>query len=312
MGIPKIASYALPSPEEIPAASVPWTPDAQRAAVLVHDMQRYFLRPFDIDSAPIAPLIENISRLLQRCRALGIPVFYTAQRGNQDPRDRGLQADFWGDGMDAVAEHEAIVEALQPQPGDIHLVKHRYSAFQRSNLLSLLQARDRDQLVICGVYAQIGCLLTAGEAFQHDIEAFLVADAVAAYSREKHDLAINYVAHCCGVSMSTDRVLEHLNGESSGQTVQAVKDAPGLTLTLEQMRADIAELIHESPDQVMLDDNLMDLGLDSMRLMSLLERWSHQGVELDFSLVAERLTLGGWWELAQVAQGREPMPSQAR
>lgn len=300
MGIPKIASYALPSPEEIPAASVPWTPDAQRAAILVHDMQRYFLRPFDLDSAPIAPLIENISRLLQRCRDLGIPVFYTAQRGNQDRRDRGLQADFWGDGMEAIAEHEAIVEALQPQPGDIQMVKHRYSAFQRSNLLSLMQARGRDQLVICGVYAQIGCLLTAGEAFQHDIEAFLVADAVAAYSREKHDLAVNYVAHCCGVSMSTDRVLDHLNDGSTEQ------ETPRRALTLEQMRADIAELIHESPDQVMLDDNLMDLGLDSMRLMSLLERWSRQGVELDFSLVAERLTLGGWWELAQAAQGHQP------
>ena len=309
MGIPRIASYALPLPEEIPAASVPWTPDAQRAAVLVHDMQRYFLRPFDVDSAPIAPLIENISRLLQRCRELGVPVFYTAQHGNQDRRDRGLQADFWGDGMEAIPEHEAIVEALQPQPGDIQLTKHRYSAFQRSNLLSLMQARGRDQLVICGVYAQIGCLLTAGEAFQHDIEAFLVADAVAAYSREKHDLAVNYVAHCCGVSMSTDRVMEHLN---DGAAAESANTSPKLALTLEQMRADIAELIHESPDDVMLDDNLMDLGLDSMRLMSLLERWSRQGVELDFSLVAERLTLGGWWDLAQVAQGREPTPPDVR
>lgn len=210
MGIPGIASYSLPSADEVPAASVPWTPDSERSAILVHDMQRYFMRPFNVEEAPIAPMIDNIARLLQRSRQLGIPVFYTAQRGNQERRDRGLQADFWGDGMDAVESHEAIVAELAPQPGDITLVKHRYSAFQRSNLLQLMQARGRDQLLICGVYAQIGCLLTAGEAFQHDIQPFMVADAVAAYSREKHDLAINYVAHCCGVSMMTDDVLKYL------------------------------------------------------------------------------------------------------
>lgn len=301
MGIPRIASYPLPTPEDIPAARVPWTPDPHRAAILVHDMQQYFIAAFEPGSAPIAPMTDNIARLLQRGRELGMPVFYTAQRGNQERRDRGLQADFWGGGMQAAAEHEKIIDALVPQSGDIQLVKHRYSAFQRSNLLPLMQARGRDQLIICGVYAQIGCMLTAAEAFQHDIEAFLVADAVAAYSRENHDLAVNYVSHCCGVSMTTERVLEHLHGNATD-----TQEGDTLILTLEQMRADIAEMIHESPDEVRLDDNLMDLGLDSMRVMSLLERWGRQGVDLDFSRIAERLTLAGWWELAQIAQGREP------
>ena len=36
----------------------------------------------------------------------GIPVFFTAQEGNQDRRDRGLQADLWGPGMRDIPDHE--------------------------------------------------------------------------------------------------------------------------------------------------------------------------------------------------------------
>lgn len=83
-----------------------------------------------------------------------------------------------------------------------------------------------------------------------------------------------------------------------------VTHAQPMRLTLQQMRADIAALLHEDPEEVLLDDNLMDLGLDSLRVMSLLERWARQGVELDFSRIAERVTLAGWWELAQSVQGQ--------
>ena len=49
-------------------------------------------------------------------------------------------------------------------------------------------------------------------------------------------------------------------------------------LTLEDMRADIAEMVYDEPENIELDDNLMDLGLDSMRVMTLVERWDKKGV----------------------------------
>lgn len=210
MGVPRIASYPLPEKSALPAAKVDWQPDASRAALLIHDMQQYFLAAFDEGESPINPVIANIKAIVERCRVLGIPVFYTAQRGNQQRCDRGLQADFWGPGMKADPAHESIVPSLAPQDDDFVLVKHRYSAFQRSNMLTLMQARQRDQLIVCGVYAQIGCQISAAEAFQHDIEPFFVADAVAAYSQAHHEQAVNYVAGCCGVSLMTDDVLAAL------------------------------------------------------------------------------------------------------
>ncbi|WP_421567204.1 isochorismatase family protein [Stenotrophomonas sp. PD6] len=210
MALPSIAPYALPTADELPAPRGPWQPQPARIALLVHDMQRYFLAAYGTDAAPLAPAVANIARLVAHCRAQGIPVFYTAQRGNQDRRDRGLQADLWGPGMQASADHETILEALAPAAGDHVLVKHRYSAFQRSTLETMMRARGRDQLLVTGVYAHIGCTATVAEAFQRDIEAFIAADAVADFSRDDHDHALRWIARTCGVPMTTDQLLERL------------------------------------------------------------------------------------------------------
>ncbi|HEL3783869.1 TPA: isochorismatase family protein [Stenotrophomonas maltophilia] len=210
MALPRITDYPLPTAAELPQARGPWRPKRDRVALLVHDMQRYFLAAFDAGSAPLRPAVDNIMRLLAHCRAHGIPVFYTAQHGDQDRRDRGLQADLWGPGMRRSADHEPIIEALAPQPGEHVLVKHRYSAFQRSNLETLMRVRGRDQLLVTGVYAHIGCTATVVEAFQRDIEAFIAADAVADFSRADHDQALHWIARTSGVPMTTDQLLEVL------------------------------------------------------------------------------------------------------
>ncbi|MFU0504814.1 phosphopantetheine-binding protein [Pseudaminobacter sp. NGMCC 1.201702] len=75
-----------------------------------------------------------------------------------------------------------------------------------------------------------------------------------------------------------------------------------MSITLERMRADIAAMIHEEPEAIGLDDNLMDLGLDSMRLLNLILLWQEAGVDLEFGEFAERFTLVGWWEAVQKRQ----------
>lgn len=209
-GLPLVPAYALPSEDELPASRPPWSLDRGRAALLVHDMQRYFLRPYDPDAAPVPDLVAHIAALITTARAVGVPVFYTAQRGDQDRRDRGLQADLWGPGMSRLPEHQDILSELAPAEGDFVLTKHRYSAFQRSNLETLMRARGRDQLLVCGLYAHIGCQLTAAEAFQRDIEPFLVADALADFSREQHMGALKWAASTCAGVMSTRRALDRL------------------------------------------------------------------------------------------------------
>lgn len=210
MGLPTIEQYVLPGADELPTARASWTPDTARIALLVHDMQRYFLRPFAPDAAPLKPAVANLVRLIAHCRARDIPVFYTAQKGNQLRADRGLQADLWGPGMHAIPEHETIIDELAPVADDQVLVKHRYSAFQRSNLETLMRARGRDQLLVTGVYTHIGCTATVVEAFQLDIEPFIAADASADFTRDDHLGALHWIARTCGVPMTTEQLLKAL------------------------------------------------------------------------------------------------------
>lgn len=218
MSLPKIRSYSLPTEAELPAGRVGWKPDPARAALLVHDAQRYFLAPYE--GSPVPEMVANIAALADAARAVGVPVFYTAQPGHQAAEERGLLTEFWGDGIGAVIEEDPraaeVVPELAPKPGDSVLTKWRYSAFQRSTFTEQLAEAGRDQLLITGVYAHIGCQATAVEAFMRDIQPFLVGDAVADFSRERHDQACEYVAQRCGALTTTAIALAALGPIHAG------------------------------------------------------------------------------------------------
>lgn len=68
-------------------------------------------------------------------------------------------------------------------------------------------------------------------------------------------------------------------------------------LTLDRMRADLAAILYEDIEEIDVDDDLMELGLDSIRAMSLLAGWSELGVRCGFTdLAAAEPTLNGWWK----------------
>ncbi|MFE0449737.1 isochorismatase family protein [Streptomyces sp. NPDC058914] len=85
----------------------------------------------------------------------------------------------------------------------------RHNAFLRSHLGRLLRSERRDQLIICGVHAHLGVLLTAADAVMNDIQPFVVADAVADFSAEEHTLALRWAARS-GVVCTTDGLLRGL------------------------------------------------------------------------------------------------------
>ena len=205
-----IPPYDLPGEDELPAAVPSWRPSARRAVLLVHDMQRFFLRPYAPAESPRRHLVAHVARLRETCAALGVPVAYTAQKGGMTASQRGLLADFWGPGMSADPVDQLVIEELRPGSEDWRFAKWRYSAFTRSALLATLRAHGRDQLIVCGVHAGVGVLTTAMDAFSHDIQPFVLADAVADRSAERHRQALDDAARCCAVVLSTRQVLDAL------------------------------------------------------------------------------------------------------
>lgn len=204
-GIPSIQAYPMPKLAQLPANKAQWAIDPNRAVLLVHDMQRYFLKPF---AAPLRDeLVSNVAALCSRSRKNAVPVAFSAQPGGMTAEQRGLLNDFWGPGMKVDLEDRKVVDELEQSESDWMTPKLRYSAFFQSGLLKRMRDAGRDQLVICGVYAHIGVLSTAIESFTNDIQTFLVADAVADFSEQEHQLALTYAAQRCAVLCTTQETL---------------------------------------------------------------------------------------------------------
>lgn len=273
-------------PSEIPTSRVSWQFDPHRAALLVHDMQDYFLDFYDHQTAPVPRLFAHVQRLIQLARNTGMPVYYTAQLVQQTPIERGLLTDMWGPGLTAYPGREAIYAAIAPKPGDRVLDKWRYSAFQRSDLEILLNRQGRHQLVICGVYAHIGCLMTASEAFMRDIQPFFVADALADFSEQKHKMALEYVAQCCGKVVLTEELAPSSTSRHRPASMAA-------------LCAQVAQSLQIPQADLQPQDNLIDWGLDSIRIMAFVEQWRQAGVNLNFMQLAQEPTLEAWWSLLQ-------------
>jgi len=253
MAIPSLMPYAVPT--EWAANRVDWTLEPARAALLIHDMQDYFLDFWGADSPFVAALVERLAALCAHCRALGIPVIYTAQPGEQAAADRALLNDLWGPGLTRAPTRQGIVAGLAPQAGDTVLTKWRYSAFQRSPLEHLLAELRRDQLIIGGVYGHIGCLMTA-----------------------------------CDAPPRAPPCREVLSLGSGG------------AFSREALQARLLSLLDEVDEPFDADANLLDYGLDSIQVMTLLSEWRERGLELTFTDLARTPTLNGWWALIQ-AQG---------
>lgn len=304
MTIPQLPSYPMPTAIDFPVNRVGWEAQATRSALLIHDMQDYFLNFFDVQQSPVTELLQNIVALKAHCRSLGIPVFYTAQVVEQSEKDRGLLTDVWGPGLSAHPGQEAITELLIPDGSDHVLTKWRYSAFQRTELQTLLQQEGRNQLIICGVYGHIGCLTTACDAFMNDIQSFLVGDAIADFSVDYHHMTMNYVAQRCGITLPNQTVTQMLSSSTSSsytslngsKTLPQTETLSPISVT-QVLRQQLGELLQRPSLQVSPEENLLDSGLDSIRLMSLVEIWRSKGAEVSFADLAEKPTILAWSQL---------------
>ncbi|AKF08721.1 isochorismatase family protein [Sandaracinus amylolyticus] len=216
MALPTIAPYELPTPRSWPECRARWTLEPSRAALLVHDMQAYFLRPFDPSASPLRPVLEHVRALVGACARVGVPALFSVQPGEQSRDERGLLWDLWGPG---IVEHPSLAK-LGLDVGEIDadalIPKRRYSAFFETRLHDRLRTLGRDQLMITGIYAHIGCLTTAVDGCMRGVQPFFLADATADFSREDHEIALRQVARTAGVVLTTSdalRALEPSRGE---------------------------------------------------------------------------------------------------
>lgn len=163
------------------------TLDSKSSALLVVDMQKFFLEPSSPTFTSGGPaILPNIGKLINTFRVAKRPVIYTRHVHNPGGIDAGIMG-WWWDGMclEGTPESE-IHDQIAPLPGEKVIDKHRYSAFYNTDLETVLRCQKIEDLVIAGVMTNMCCESTARDAYYRDYRVFFPADATASDNEEMH------------------------------------------------------------------------------------------------------------------------------
>ena len=158
-----------------------------RAALLVIDMQKYFLDPASptFTCGGLA-VLDNIAALIAAFRAAGRPVIYTRHVHNPDGSDLGIM-DWWWEGKCYEGTPESEVhDRIAPLPGEKQIQKHRYSGFYNTDLETVLRCQGITDLAIAGIMTNMCCESTARDAYYRDYRVFFPADATGSVTEEMH------------------------------------------------------------------------------------------------------------------------------
>lgn len=193
-------------------------------ALLVVDMQNDFCADGGLvsrdgrDVTPAQQLATRLPRLIDSARAAGVlPVFIRSEytcAGNPWLSDAWLEqavrerhggyttipvcepgkwsADWYGD--------------LRPGPGEPVVTKHRYDAFQGTELDLLLRSRGIRTLVMTGVVTNVCVESTARAGFMRDYYIVMVDDGCAAYVAEDHAHTLRNIRRFFGVVSTIDEL----------------------------------------------------------------------------------------------------------
>jgi bifunctional isochorismate lyase/aryl carrier protein len=63
--------------------------------------------------------------------------------------------------------------------------------------------------------------------------------------------------------------------------------------------ARLGQMVEDANEDIGWDDNLIDFGLDSVRVMELVADWKAAGIDISFEDLARRPTPAHWWSLLE-------------
>lgn len=180
----------------------------RRCALLVLDMQRYFLDESSHAFVPSAKaILPGINRLVEAFRERALPIVFT--RHVNTYTDAGMMSRWWRD-IIAQATPESEIALELDDTGAITLVKAQYDAFFETGLEAVLRKSVVTQVVISGVMTHLCCETTARSAFVHGFEVFFTVDGTATYNEAFHEATLLNLAHGFALPVLVDEVLAGL------------------------------------------------------------------------------------------------------
>jgi ureidoacrylate peracid hydrolase len=194
----------------------------QRTALVVVDMQNYFMAPGQpacTDSA--REIVPTVNRLARALRSAGGTVVWIQTEAL--PRDAGdwatVYAIYSPEAQEARYRRLAregdgfsLWPSLDVQPGDERVIKLRYSAFLpgASDIEERLRARGVDTVLIAGVATNVCCESTARDSMMRGFHTVMVPDALAATTDQEHAASLIAFYLYFGDVLSSDEIIARL------------------------------------------------------------------------------------------------------
>lgn len=167
--------------------------ELRRAALLVLDMQNYFLDPGSHACVPAAAaMVPRLAALAAAFHQAGRPLVFS--RHVNTPHDAGMMGRWWAQLLTREDPLSQIIPAFDTRTGLV-LEKSQYDAFKGTELEAYLRRQGVEQVVIGGVMAHLCCESTARGAFMRGFEVFFLVDGTASYTAALHAGTLHSLAH---------------------------------------------------------------------------------------------------------------------
>jgi ureidoacrylate peracid hydrolase len=190
-------------------------------ALVVVDMQNGFVSPegsyakLGMNISHYRTIIPKIRELIDYCRRVGIPIFYT-------------EAVREASGIDLLTHVHVLlprsreethkvpicirgtwdgntVDELKPTDEDHLIIKRRDGAFQDTELRMWLQSLGVNTLVFCGVDTSICVETSLREAFNLGYDVMLISDATASGNQQHYKTTLERVGNYYGIALNFER-----------------------------------------------------------------------------------------------------------
>ena len=198
------------------------TIDPRRTALLVIDMQNYFVKPGHQSEVPLArEIVPNINRLAAELRRRGGHVVWI-RNTTADTRESWsnyhdyLQTPERSErrlkSMDIGADGYEYWHLNDIRPEDAQVTKKRYSAFLQgsSDIERHLRDRGIDTVLITGTATNVCCESSARDAMMCNFKTIMVSDGLATQTDEEHNASLSAFYGQFGDVQTVDEVLESL------------------------------------------------------------------------------------------------------
>jgi ureidoacrylate peracid hydrolase len=196
----------------------------QHAAVLLVDVQNDFcaeggaMHREGRDLSLVRDMIPRLERLLERARAAGVKCVWIKNVYNTAPN--WYLSEVWQE-QAKRKRNGAYIEYPVCEPnewnGDFYklrplahepiVIKHRYGAFESSDLDLVLRSNGIRTVIMTGVATNVCVETTARQAFLRDYYVVFTRDCTATFSKPEHEAALHNIDQFFGQVVGAEEVM---------------------------------------------------------------------------------------------------------